>query len=351
MNRFITPFLAFTLTLAPLAARAQDAKPFSTARVGVNLSGAEFGENQIPGVFDQHYTYPAAKSLDYYAANHRRLIRLPFRWERMQRSLGAPLDTDEVARLHDFLRMAAERKMDVIPDAHNYGRYHFAGEDKAEIVGAERVSATDFADFWGKMAVEFKDEPALYGYGLMNEPHDMGDDERWPRAAQAAIEAIRAVDTVTPIVVAGDGWSSSRNWRTSANAQLPDKLRDPADNLVYEAHCYFDKDRSGQYKADYKTELGSPDVGVENVRPFVEWCRENKVRGFVGEFGVTDADARWLVTMDRFLSYLAQNNMPAAYWSGGPWWGDYPLSIEPQKAEDGAAIDRPQMLVLRDYAG
>ena len=338
--------IVLALALAPFVARAQDARAFSTARVGVNLSGAEFGEDKLPGVFGQQYTYPDEKSIDLYLANGRTLIRLPFKWERVQRALNAPLDADEVARLRAVLRAASARKMDVILDAHNYGRYRFAGETESQIIGSERVSYASFADFWGRMARAFQDEPALYGYGLMNEPHDMGDDARWPRAAQAAIEAIRAVDARTPIVVAGDNWSSSRNWPQSANAKL-NQLRDPNDNLVFEAHCYFDKDRSGQYKAGYEAELGSPDVGVENVRPFVQWCRENKVRGFVGEFGVPDTDARWLVTLDRFLTYLKANQTPTTYWAGGPWWGTYPLSVEPLEG----GVDRPQMLVLRQYAG
>lgn len=342
--------LLAVLPLAPLASHAQEIQPFAAARMGVNLSGGEFG-GQLPGTFDQDYTYPTAKSLDYYEATGRMLVRLPFKWERVQHAPGAPLDADEVARLHAVLHAADERHMSVILDAHNYGRYQFAGEDKSEIIGAGRVSQADFADFWGRMAREFKDEPALYGYGLMNEPHDMGDPERWPSAVQAAIDAIRVVDGITPILVAGDDWSSSLNWGKSANAKLNEKLRDPRNNLVFEAHCYFDKDRSGQYKGSYETELGAPDVGVENVRPFVEWCKANSVRGFVGEFGVPDSDALWLVTLTHFLGYLQENQIPSTYWAGGAWWGKYPLSIEPITGADGAKIDRPQMQVLRDYPG
>lgn len=350
--------LLAALLVAPVVARAQGVKPvvdapFVSARVGVNISGAEFG-NQLPGTFGQQYTYPTADSLDYYAAQNCRLIRLPFKWERAQHALAAPLDEGEVARLHAVLRAAGARKMRVILDAHNYGRYQFAGESKSEIIGAGRVSPANFADFWARMAREFKGETALEGYGLMNEPHDMGDPERWPVAAQAAIDAIRAVDAATPIFVAGDGWSSALNWSKSANARLNEKLRDPRHNLVFEAHCYFDKDGSGQYKADYSAELGAPDRGVENVRPFVEWCKAQGARGFVGEFGVPATDARWLVTMDRFLAYLRANKISATYWAGGPWWGDYPLSIEPLGGTDavgGAPVDRPQMLVLRSYTG
>ena len=345
-------FALALLTLAPLACGAQDVKPklkpkpFTTARVGVNLAGAEFGEKKLPGVYGQQYIYPDAESLDYYAANGRTLIRLPFKWERMQRSLQAPLDANEVARLRAVLQAASGRKMDVVLDVHNYGRYRFAGEDESQIIGASRVNTADFGDFWKRMARVFKDEPALYGYGLMNEPHDMGDAARWPLAAQAAVDAIRTVDAKTPIVVADDNWSSSRNWGRSSNSKLHEKLSDPNDNLVFEAHCYFDKNRSGKYNASYEDELGSPGVGVENVRPFVEWCRQNKVRGFVGEFGVPDSDARWLATMDEFLKYLDENNMPSAYWAGGPWWSKYPLSVEPR---DGAS--RPQMTILRKYLG
>jgi endoglucanase len=83
------------------------------------------------------------------------------------------------------------------------------------------------------------------------------------------------------------------------------------------------------------------------------------VRGFIGEYGVPDTDTRWLVTMDRFLAYLQENNMSSAYWAGGPWWGKYALSIEPQDARAKADVDaaktappdRPQMLILRQYPG
>ena len=79
------------------------------------------------------------------------------------------------------------------------------------------------------------------------------------------------------------------------------------------------------------------------------------MRGFVGEFGVPDNDPRWLVTMDRFLTYLKTNDIGGTYWAGGPWWGDYKLSIEPKKADETtkgtAFIDRPQMLVLQQYSG
>ncbi len=352
------PSLGFLVGLGFLAASLGSVKaaPTTATRFGVNLAVAEFG-TAIPGIVGKDFTYPEAKDLDYYHAQNRTLIRFPFRWERMQHALFAPLDKEELGRLQAFLKVAGERKMSVILDVHNYGRYELPGQgfDKAACLGDVSLPYAAFADLWAKLALAVKDNPAVGGYGLMNEPHDLGDDKRWPLAAQAAIDAIRKIDKKTTIFVSGDAWSSAADWRKGVNETIHEKVRDPQNDLIFEAHCYFDKNLGGSYKKSYDEEGGSPDVGVERVRPFVEWCKAKGVRGFVGEFGVPDNDMRWLVTLDRFLAYLKTNNIGGAYWAGGPWWGDYALAIEPKPASDTAVldtpVDRPQMLVLRQYPG
>jgi endoglucanase len=52
------------------------------------------------------------------------------------------------------------------------------------------------------------------------------------------------------------------------------------------------------------------------------------------------------VVLDNFLAAMKQNGIGGTYWAAGPWWGDYPLSVEPRKGKD-----RPQMEVLELYAG
>jgi endoglucanase len=71
-------------------------------------------------------------------------------------------------------------------------------------------------------------------------------------------------------------------------------------------------------------------IGVNRAKPFVEWLIRNNKRGHFGEFGVPADDPRWLVAMDNLMSYLHDNCVPLAYWAAGPWWGNYPLSIEPR---------------------
>ncbi|HWI58761.1 MAG TPA: cellulase family glycosylhydrolase, partial [Bacillota bacterium] len=241
----ILAFIDSTASQSASVSTPQGEAAFAGPHFGVNLAGAEFAGDKLPGVFNRNYTYPTAVDLDYFQVRGRTLIRLPFLWERMQHALNGPLDPDELARLRGVLQAAAQRRMHVILDPHSYGRYHLAGEKESQIIGSERVPVEAFADFWTKLAGAVKEEPALYAYALMNEPHDMGDAERWPRAAQAAVNAIRGVDGRTTIIVPGDGWSSARGWQGSPNRDLDVKVRDPRTNLVFEAHCYFDKDGSG----------------------------------------------------------------------------------------------------------
>src|SRR5882757_279504 len=232
----------------------------SILMIGINLAGAEFGS--VPGVYGHDYIYPTANELDYFKSEGFNLIRLPLRWERAQAELGGPLDAAEVGRIHTFLDEAAARGMQVILDVHNYGRY--AGQ----VIGSTAVPISAFADFWSKMAVEFRGDAAVAGFGLMNEPHDMGGAGVWPAAAQAAVDAIRATGSTENIVVAGDGWSSAGMWQ-QVNANLA--INDALNKIIYEAHLYFDRDNSGTYKGTYDQEGATATTGVARLQVFEDW--------------------------------------------------------------------------------
>jgi endoglucanase len=308
------------------SAEAQDLR-----QLGVNLAGGEFG--RAPGIFNKDYTYPGVKQFDYYQAKGLRLIRLPFKWERIQPALMGPLDADELGRLDKVVKLARERGLQILLDMHNYARYG----DK--VIGTDDVPNAAFADVWAKLAAHYRDEKAIAAYGIMNEPHDTKG--LWPAAAQACVDAIRTVDTTHLISVCGDGWSGAHSWRKINNNLL---LKDPANRLVYEAHQYCDHDNSGTYKRGYDDEGADPMVGAKRLQPFIEWLAEHKARGFIGEFGVPDNDPRWLVVLDNMLAEMQKHDLGGTYWAGGPWWNDYPLSVEPRDGKD-----RPQMAVLEYY--
>jgi endoglucanase len=306
---------------------------------GINLSGGELNIQRNPAIYGTDYIYPSPQELDYYASKGFAVVRLPYRWERLQPSPFGTLDQVELSRIKRFVEAAQLRKMRVILSPHNFGRYVIGGNDV--LIGTSGIPIAAFADFSRKVAAAFAGNAGIYGLSLMNEPHD--SKGLWKHTAQAGLDAIRSVDRDRLVLAPGDDWSGAWSWQRYNDDFL---LTDNADHLIYEAHQYFDLDHSGTYKFGYAFNFASPERGVEWVRPFAEWLRLHHSRGIITEFGVPGNDPRWLTLTERLLAYLAQEHIPWTYWAGGPWWGKYPLSAEPK---DG--VDAPIMSVLTKNYG
>lgn len=298
------------------------------ATIGLNISGGEFGGSS--GVHNYQYHYPSYADLKFYADKGVDLIRVPFKWERVQDTLGGPLDlAGDLALIKQLLIDAAALGMDVILDCHNYGRY------KGVALGAvDGPTAAQFADFWQKMALELKDYPALVGYDLMNEPHDMPTSTIWKESAQAATNAIREVDMENTIIIEGNAWSGAYSW-LKYNSDLI--INDPANNIVYQAHQYFDDDNSGTYGETYEGEGAYPTMGADKLKPFVDWLNQHGLKGMIGETGVPSNDPRWIEVMKNALDYMIANNLDVTAWAGGTWWGEtYSMYVGKPGAEDSA---------------
>jgi endoglucanase len=294
---------------------------------GINLPSAAFNDERIPGVYGRDYIYPSTKDLDYYAQKGFAVVRLPYLWERLQHSLFDPLDAAELGRIKQVLAAARALKMQVILSPHNFGRYHING--KPALIGTEGVSIGAFADLCHKTATAFAGDDVIYGLSLMNEPHD--SQGLWKQTAQAGLDAIRQADPDRLVLAPGDHWSSGYSWPQYNEDFL---LHDPSSRVMYEAHQYFDADRTGTYKLDYSLSGASPDRGVEWISPFVRWLNQNRQRGIITEFGVPKSDPRWDVLLQHLLVYLAEKKIPWTYWAGGPWSANYRLSVEPKNGTD-----------------
>ena len=320
-----------------------------TFQYGVNLAGAEFGTN-LPGVFNTDYTYPNTDELDYYKLKGLVLVRLPFSWERIQPTLNGTLDAAELNRLKTFVQNAAARNIDVLLDLHNYCRYSINGTE--QIIGSNNLSIANVKDVWTRLANEFKNDTNIWGYGIMNEPHDLLSNTSWFSIAQEIITGIRNVDTETTIIVGGDSWSSAERWPNESDNLK--NLVDVSDKLIYEAHVYFDSDASGQYLNSYDDDQITPNTGVDRVQPFVNWLQQNNLRGFIGEYGIPDNDTRWLTTLDNFLNHLKNNCINGTYWAGGPWWGTNFMAIDPVgtngESDPVNGTERPQMSILENFS-
>jgi endoglucanase len=324
--------LCFAASLLLFGQGAQAATP--TPMVQVNLSGAEFGGDKLPGKANYDYVFPSATALSTWKSKGVTVIRVPVLWERLQPKLSSPLDATHAKEIDQVLKLAAARGMSVILDVHNYGKYH------GNIIGSSSVPYTAYGNLMWRMADRWKGNAGLNGYDIMNEPN--GDfDANWQTAAQTAITQIRRYDTVKPIYVEGKSWSGARQWPDVNGSLL--LLRDPSNNLIFSAHLYIDSDASGTYPIAPAADFDL-DIGVKRATPFVEWLTRNNRRGHIGEFGIPGDDPRWGQAMDRLLAYLKTHCVPLTYWAAGPWWGTYKLSIEPQ-----VGVVSPQWTVLSKY--
>ena len=336
--KFIAPCLSVLLSSALVCSASSESVNVEPQFFGVNLAGADFG-SAFPGSFGKDYTYPTAAELDYYLSKNLRLVRLPVKWERLQLQLNGELNATELARMDEFINAAAQRKMKVIVDLHNYCRRNMNSKDY--IIGTESLTVQNIQDFWFKLSDHLKNKTNIWAYGLMNEPYEMPKPDSWFKIAQGLIDTIRSTDKSTRILVAGNHWSSAELWPEKSDELK--NLKDPAHKLVFEAHTYFDENSSGAYAKTYVEQKATARIGVDRVKPFVNWIEQNKLKGFIGEYGIPQ-DSAWLPALDLFLGYLSSHCMTGTYWAGGPWWGGYKLSIEPKKDQDAL-----QMSVVQQY--
>ncbi len=289
----------------------------SVAYIGVNLSGGEYGAPQygagnLPGTYNGNYTYPTHTQIDYFLGKGMTLIRLPFRWERLQKQQFADFDADEVAHLSDVVNYASSKGAKVWLDVHNYARYY------GGVIGQD-VPVTAFADFWSKLASLYKSNSRVI-FGLMNEPNSM-TTELWRDDANAAIKAIRDTGASNLIVVPGNAWSGGHSWNKSwygtPNATVMVDITDPGNNYAFEIHQYLDSDFSGT-----SDQCVSKTIGSDSLVDVTAWLRQNRKRAFLGEFSVPN-NSFCISAGDNMLSYLDSN---ADVWSGWTYWTVDPYS-------------------------
>jgi endoglucanase len=218
---------------------------------GINICGAEFGENNLPGVLNQDYAYPSENDIEYFYQQGFQLMTIPFKWERLQNRLGGDLNQENIDEIKRVLQYCAPRNIRVILTMHNFGRYRIAGSD--HVVGGNTVTRNHFTDFWIRMARALKDQKNIYGFEIMSEPHDMGPFD-WFTTAQEAINGIRTIDKKTSIIVSGDNYANAEKW--GQYSDVLKNLTDPSNSIIYDAHCYFDKNYSGRYAESYEDQWG-----------------------------------------------------------------------------------------------
>lgn len=331
------------------------------ARVGTFLLGLN-----VSGLEDPVPAAPTRAMLAAYAAHGIAEIRLPGLWDHAQPRVGGALDEAYLATYAAVLDGAASCGLGVVVEpCHNYGGRRVEGTTRK--LGEKQLPVEAFADFWHRFVTRFGDHEAITAWDLMNEPDEIaGRDQArrsavWTEAARAAIGAIRETGDERTVKVEGCGHSSAEAW--ARNNPALHELADPADRLVFSAHCYLDRDNSGRhYYWDAETDAGddvsggplTSDVGARRIAPFTDWLRTHGRRGEIGECGAgrrdapgSSVDAGWLIALDTTLRQCRTDGLPFYFWGTGVHLvADYGYSLEPDP--DGG--EAPQWQVLDRYA-
>jgi endoglucanase len=234
----------------------------------------------------------------------------------------------------------------VVLDAHNYMRYNDPSmqPSSGSVIGntsdTKAATTKDLAAFWGELSMRFISNPNVI-FGIMNEPHDM------PTALvlqndQAMIDAIRQAGAQQLILVPGNGFTGAQRWLNmtcsddaqdcTTNVDVFTRIVDPLDNFAFDMHLYFDNDTSGTHQ---ECTLDSP----KNLFPVTEWLQENNYTAFLSEFGA-GSTPMCSETLNNTLTHLERSNVFVGwtYWSAGPLWGDYFMSVEPNEGPAAKSI-------------
>ncbi len=287
---------------------------------GVNLAGGEFGG--LKAVYGKGYFYPDARQMQAFRDSGMNVFRVPFRWERIQPQLSGPLDSTELARLDGVVELAAGMGASVILDVHNYARY------ARQPLGSSTVPAAALRDLWVRLADHYKTNGQVI-FGLMNEPVKINAVE-WAAAAQDAVNGIRGTGARNLILVPGTNWSGAWTWSKplvggKSNADAMGGFTDPARNMAFDFHQYFDVNGSGA-----TADCISPAQAEARVAVATRWLRATGNRAMLTEFGI-GSSSQCAAVATAVLTHMAVNGewLGWTVWGSSAWFGTYHFNLYP----------------------
>jgi|GEM_PF-6911913 len=284
---------------------------------GVNMPGFEFGQKA-----GDMWLAPLTMDSIYFVNKGMNTIRLPIQLIYLQPDPKGAINSDYYNQINDYIAYATAHHIYVILDIHNYMRYNYPdssdNNDSGHIIDSAHpdylqgyINAASF------LAQNYKNNKYTI-FELMNEPHDM-DTQEILNSENKAIAAIRNTGAKNLILISGNDWSHLNSWVTpqysygKINASVflprsdanPKGIDDPANNFAIDAHEYF-----------------SPGAGFDPtyLNQFMQWLRDNNMKGFIGEIGIDRNDATAIQSADNFITELEQNGdviIGWSIWSGG----------------------------------
>ena len=225
---------------------------------------------------------------------------------------------DGFALLDDLVKWCKANHVYVILDMHaaiggqTGQNIDDSADDKPELF-TEPKYQDELVDLWRTIATRYKDEPAVAGYDLLNEPlpERTGAAKAYKRQLeplyQRLTKAIREVDSRHIIIVEGADWAN--DWSIFTK---------PFDaNMVYQFHYYcWDKPPT-----------------LKSIATYLDYRKRLDAPVWVGETGEADNAIYWATT-----DYFEANGIGWSFW---PWkkmdTRNTPYSIKPPEHWEAVA--------------
>jgi endoglucanase len=309
--------------------------------VGLNAAGFDLDARRGR---NGNYKVPDKDVIRYFHNKGSNCFRLPISWERMQSRLGAK-ELSLVPMYAEIVEFITVELGDyVIIDPHN-------NEQGLQFDGLD-VKRSDFVNLWIAISRQWGNNSRAI-FGFYNEPrygHEEGRDgyfdpdsldesgtmiEYWRQWMQETIDAVREVGAKNLILVPGlrftvcrdwgganwwgealDGWAHAGNTRLAA-------LTDPAMNIAYDVHQYFDDAFTGKGYGcgghDYLMGKYSPgaDEGLELT---IQWAKMYNKKLMMTEFGSWEGqDGSGPGCKSKMYDYIAQMNRSGVFLGYQVW--------------------------------
>lgn len=236
----------------------------------------------VPPAYSNDPVNNGTAQMFHFVSNHNfNIFRLPVSWQYLVNNvLGGPLDPTHFGYYDQLVRECLSTGAYCIIDLHNYARWY-----GKEIGSNDGPSIWQFADLWGQIAANYKDQDRVW-FGTMNEPYDLPSLSSWRDTVQAAVTAIREAGATTQFVsLPGRGWQSPDYLIVKGDGDVLKQVTNPDGttwNLIFDVHLYLDDGGSG-------TNRWCVTSGIEDQwAPLAEWLRENGRQAIVSETGGGD---------------------------------------------------------------
>jgi len=298
---------------------------------GLNTAGWDFGVGTDGSLAAGSGVAPPPDQFAHFASQGVNIFRIPFAWQLMTPTVGGDIDEGWFSKYNATVQAARTSSTNpyVIVDVHNYARWN------GGIVNQGGPSNDQFADFWGKVAGQFKDDDHII-FGVMNEPHDL-DVPTWTQSVQAAINAIRSAGANSQyILMPGSSYSSAGALPTEAGPALV-KLTDPAggvEKLLFDVHYYLDSDSSGTHTDCTKN-------GVDDLTSLVNFLKSNGNRQAILSETGGGSTSSCETDLNQELAYVKNNAdtiVGFTAWAAGAFDTSYNLSLTPNADGSDQAI-------------